>query len=170
MSSYKVPESQLHRIPAAYRYDYNSKSLRKIEEKYPFGNDAFIGGGSGLFSSTLDYYKFCQMLLNHGERNSQRILSKNSVELMTQDQLNSDDEISWMPGYGFGLGFAVRSNSIEPDYPVSAGEYNWTGGLTTTFWIDPAEELIGIFMTQVTPTDHDLLREIKAIVYQEIVN
>lgn len=73
--------------------------------------------------------KFCQMLLNYGEHNGQRILSKHSIELMTRDHLNSDDEISWMPGYGFGLGFAVRSNSTEPGYPVSAGEYNWTGAL-----------------------------------------
>ncbi len=166
---FSVPQQDSQRVPGAYKYDSKNKKLTKID-KNNFKNNTLIGGGTGLFSTTLDYYKFCKMILNYGELDGKRILGKKSVELMIQNHLNSDNEISWLPGYGFGLGFAARVDLPKSGYLGSLGEYNWTGGLSTTFWVDPTEELIGIFMTQVTPTDHNLLKKIKTLVYQAIVN
>ena len=169
-SFFSIPQKYFGRVPSVYKYDSKEKMLIKIDENNSTNKNKLIGGGTGLFSTTLDYYKFCKMLLNYGELDGKRILGKKSVELMIQNHLNSDNEISWLPGYGFGLGFAVRVDLPKSGYLGSVGEYNWTGALSTTFWVDPTEDLIGIFMTQVTPTDHNLLKRIKTLVYQSIVN
>jgi CubicO group peptidase (beta-lactamase class C family) len=110
----------------------------------------FVCGGACMVSTATDYYRFLQMLLNGGELEGVRILSRKSVELMTSDHLGTG--ITHAPpfpaGYGFGLGFAVRVAPGEASSPGSVGDYGWGGLYGTTFFVDPKERLIGILLMQ----------------------
>jgi CubicO group peptidase (beta-lactamase class C family) len=118
-------------------------------------------GGGGVVSTAADFVRFSQMLLNGGELDGHRLLSPKTVALMTSDHLPPDcaygdtarerfGALAPVPemGYGFGLGFAVRTQPGRSPMPGSVGEYFWGGVLGTQFWIDPAEDLIVIFLTQ----------------------
>jgi len=114
----------------------------------------FFSGGGGLVSTTSDYMRFCQMLLNGGEFEGLRYLSPLTVELMRQDHLpdglddpTPNDGIRLPPGTGFGLDFAVVNDPIAAE-TYSRGEYYWMGAAGTWFWIDPVEDLIFIGMIQ----------------------
>lgn len=107
----------------------------------------FESGGGGLFSTAPDYLRFTTMLLNGGELDGVRLLSPKTVEFMASDHLGTVPGSNY-PGYGFGLGFAVRTHTGMNDMPGSVGEYLWGGAQGTWFWIDPKEKLIAIFMSQ----------------------
>jgi CubicO group peptidase (beta-lactamase class C family) len=117
----------------------------------------FQSGGGGAVSTAADYLRFCQMLLNGGELDGMRLLSPKTVALMSADHLPPDVRYSGVArfgamaptaefGLGFGLGFAVRTAAGRSPLPGSVGEYFWHGVSGTTFWIDPAEQLIAVFM------------------------
>jgi CubicO group peptidase (beta-lactamase class C family) len=116
---------------------------------YRQGATHFSGGG-GLVSSASDYLRFAQMMLNGGQLDGARILSRKSVEVMTTDHLGEIPGL-WRPGYGFGLGFAVLTDVGATGALGSVGEYNWGGAAGTRFWVDPKEGLIGIYMIQILP-------------------
>jgi CubicO group peptidase (beta-lactamase class C family) len=109
-------------------------------------------GGGGLVSTTMDYARFCQMLLNGGTLDGVRIIGRKTLELMTSDHLGSGVKIQagalMQPGIGFGLGFAVRTHDGLAPFPGSVGQYFWSGMGGTFFWIDPKEELFAVFMSQ----------------------
>ena len=107
----------------------------------------FESGGGGLYSTAADYLRFTTMLLNGGELDGVRLLSPKTVEHMTNDHLGNVPGSNY-PGFGFGLGFAVRTHTGMNDMPGSVGEYLWGGAQGTWFWIDPKEKLIAIFMSQ----------------------
>jgi CubicO group peptidase (beta-lactamase class C family) len=128
----------------------------------------YFSGGGGLVSSTIDYLHFAQMLLNGGELDGKRILSRKSVELMTTDHLGDIPGL-WSPGYGFGLGFAVLDDVGATGALGSVGEFNWGGAAGTRFWVDPKEGLIGIYMIQILPhTDLPYGTEFRSFTYQAI--
>ena len=130
----------------------------------------FFSGGGGLVSTAADYLAFCQMMLNGGELNGTRLLSRKTVELMTVDHLGGIGGRNGT-GYGFGLGFAVHTDPAGSGLNGSTGEYNWSGLAGTRFWIDPKEQLIAIYMIQVLPPrnpDPGVL--FKQLVYQSIVD
>lgn len=110
-------------------------------------------GGHGLLSTAEDYYRFCAMLLGGGALDGERILSRKTVELMTSNHLRPELLLPpWgMPGYGFGLGVAVMTDPAQAQRPGSVGEHEWGGAAGTSYWVDPAEELIGILMVQFQP-------------------
>ena len=119
-------------------------------------------------SSAVDYLHFAQMLLNGGELDGKRILSRKSVELMTTDHLGDIPGL-WSPGYGFGLGFAVLEDVGATGALGSAGEFNWGGAAGTRFWVDPKEGLIGIYMIQILPhTGLPYGTEFRSFTYQAI--
>ena len=128
-----------------------------------------FSGGGGLVSTASDYMRFCMMLLHRGELDGVRLLSPKSVELMTTDHLGDIPMGMGRGGYGFGLGFAVALDQGEIGELGSAGEYNWGGAAGTRFWIDPEEELIGVFMVQILPHRTTLGSEFRNFVYQAIV-
>ena len=130
----------------------------------------FEGGGGGLLSTARDYLRFCQMLLNGGELDGVRLLSPKSVELMATDHLAGLSAGLAGGGYGFGLGFAVAKDQGAIGELGSVGEYNWGGAAGTRFWIDPAEEMVGVFMVQVIPPLQRLGTEFKTLAYQAIVD
>ena len=126
-----------------------------------------FSGGAGLLSTAGDYSRFLQMMLNGGELEGVRILSPSSVKLMTVDHLNG---ITFRPGQGFGLGFSVVKDVGDRGQPGSLGEYGWGGAYHSTYWVDPAEQLVVVYMTQVIPSDAlDDQAKLRALVYQAIV-
>ncbi|MCY4188943.1 MAG: serine hydrolase, partial [Bryobacterales bacterium] len=117
--------------------------------------------------------RFCQMLLNGGTLDGTRILSRKTVGLMTIDHIGSMSRASPVlaAGYGFGLNFAVHVDPAASGLNGSVGEYNWNGLAGTSFWIDPAEELIGIYMVQMMPPRYaDGRGQFKRLVYQSIAD
>jgi CubicO group peptidase (beta-lactamase class C family) len=108
-------------------------------------------GGGGLVSTTMDYARFCQMLLNGGTIDGNRIIGRKTLELMTSDHLGPGVRIQGtllQPGHGFGLGFAVRTHDGMAPFPGSRGQFFWSGMGGTFFWVDPKEELFAVFMSQ----------------------
>ena len=133
----------------------------------------WYSGGGGLVSTTRDYLRFCQMLLNGGDLGGQRILGRKTIELMTQDHVQGIPRASSTlgPGYGFGLDFAVHVDRAASGLNGSLGEYRWGGLAGTSFWIDPAEELIGLYMIQMLPPRFgNGGGQFKRLAYQSIVD
>jgi len=114
-------------------------------------------GGGGLVSTAPDYLRFCQMLLNGGELDGAHVLSRQAVKEMTTNALPETisifggDEVGPRAGTTFGLGFAIRTNPVSSWVPGAVGSFSWAGHWGTYFWIDPAEQLIGLQMIQATP-------------------
>jgi CubicO group peptidase (beta-lactamase class C family) len=147
-----VNPSQQHRIAEPFPVDPDSgKRIRLIDVR---SRPNFLAGGGGLVSTLADYYRFSRMLLNEGELDGVRILSRKTLQYMTRDHLDcmpdaaSGPDYLPGPGYGFGLGFAVRIATGNAITPGTVGEYSWSGLAGTCFWIDPQENMIAIFMMQ----------------------
>ena len=135
----------------------------------------FLSGGGGLVASTADYLRFCQMLLNGGVLDGTRLLGRKTVETMTMNHLPAELIPFGVsvpdPGQGFGLGVKVLVDQAASGRLGSLGMYGWGGAATTTFWIDPAEELIGIFMTQFMPSGYyPVTTQFQRTVYQALVD
>ena len=132
----------------------------------------FESGGGGLVSTAMDYARFLQMMLNNGQLDDTRLLSRKTVELMTADHLGqikgSADLLP--PGYGFGLGFAVRLQPGISVMPGSTGQYFWGGAAGTSFWVDPTERLFAVLMIQA-PGPREYYRVMfRDLVYSAIVD
>ncbi|MGP9811281.1 serine hydrolase domain-containing protein [Rhodopseudomonas sp. NSM] len=112
---------------------------------------AMESGGGGLVSTTMDYARFCQMLLSGGTLEGTRIIGRKTLQLMASNHLEAHippDNYILPPGHGFGLGFAVRTEPGIAPFPGSVGQFYWSGIAGTFFWIDPAEDLFAVFMSQ----------------------
>jgi CubicO group peptidase (beta-lactamase class C family) len=112
---------------------------------------AMESGGGGLVSTTMDYARFCQMLLNGGTLDGVRIIGRKTLQLMAADHLGPGVRIQGTlltPGHGFGLGFAVRTQEGMASFAGSPGQFFWSGIGGTFFWIDPKEDLFAVFMSQ----------------------
>jgi CubicO group peptidase (beta-lactamase class C family) len=136
-------------------------------------------GGAGAVSTAMDYMRFGQMLLNGGILDGQRILSRSTVKLMTSDHLGTrvatplqpGELLLGTPGYTFGLGFAVRQGDGVAGVPGSAGEFMWAGYAGTYFWVDPKEQIVGLYMTQApSPLRAYYRKMFKSLVYQALVD
>ena len=141
-SGFWVPESERHRVAEPL-----SDTLIDITAP-----PAMLAGGHGIVSTVMDYARFCQMMLEEGSLDGVRILGSETVAYMTADHLGdiSRDGTVYLPGpgYGFGLGFAVRTHAGRSRWPGSVGEYFWGGYAGTYFWIDPTKEMIVVYMMQ----------------------
>ncbi len=135
------------------------------DPRYPdAGAKTYFSGGAGLSSTAYDYGRFLQMLLNDGELDGARILSRKSVELMREARVDFDDD--QFPD--FGLGFAVVGDLGRNGELGSVGSYSWGGAFYTSFWVDPRENLIGVFMSQARPVDSDISDMFSTLVYQAL--
>jgi CubicO group peptidase (beta-lactamase class C family) len=136
------------------------------------GPRTYFSGGAGLVSTIEDYWKFLQMLLNGGEFEGKRLLSRKTIEFMTCNQIG--DTVMWnspFDGFRFGLGFAVKTDLGASWKIGSVGEYTWGGFFSTTFWVDPKEQLIGIVLTQLRPNDQlDLHEKFRVLTYHAIAD
>jgi len=131
----------------------------------------YFSGGGGLVSTASDYLRFAQMLLNRGELEGTRILGPETIELMTRDHLGEIPIWDDAGSFGFGLGFLVYPDRGDSGSILSPGSFGWGGMAHTTFWIDPEEELIGIFLIQILPRAPIPYRDLfKPVVYQAITH
>jgi CubicO group peptidase (beta-lactamase class C family) len=133
---------------------------------------AMQSGGGGLVSTTMDYARFCQMLLNGGVLDGNRIIGRKTLQLMASDHLGPEVKLNGhlaaLPGYSFGLGFAVRMLEGMAPFAGSVGEFFWGGIAGTSFWIDPREELFAVFMSQ-GPGQRQYLRTLlRSLVYAAV--
>ncbi len=134
-----------------YTHDENGNRA-KFEDEFAtnhFRAPGEFGGGGQLLSTSDDYWRFCQMLLNGGEFEGTRYLSPLTIEMMSSNRLK--EPASLPNGAGFGLNFGVTIDNTKGDYPTSNGEYYWGGLASTVFWIDPEQEMVAIMMTQYLP-------------------
>jgi len=130
----------------------------------------FASGGAGLVSSTDDYLRFSQMLLNGGELDGARLLSPRTVEHMRRNHLAGIDAQVLTGVEGFGLGVAVTVDPGVSGEIGSPGSYGWGGAAGTRFWVDPSEEMVAIFMTQSVPHQTQLADQFRSLVYQALVD
>lgn len=135
---------------------------------YVKGPRASFSGGAGLLSTAKDYARFLQMMLNGGSLDGRRVLSRKSVELMTVDHLNG---IPFRAGQGFGLGFSVVTDLGARGQPGSVGEFGWGGAYHSTYWVDPQEGLVVVYLTQLIPANGlDEHSKLRALVYQALTD
>ena len=137
---------------------------------YVEGPRKSFSGGAGLLSTSMDYAKFLQMMLNKGTFNGIQIISPKTVELMTVSHLG-DVPFPWAGGTGFGLGFSVVEDLGDRGTLGSVGEYGWGGAYHSSYWVDPNEELVVVYFTQLIPAgDIDDHGKLRALIYQAIIN
>jgi CubicO group peptidase (beta-lactamase class C family) len=161
-----------------------SRIAEPFENDRKIGNGATVGdprvggawesGGGGMVSTAIDYARFLQMLLNGGTLDGQRILGPKTIEYMTSDHLGSavvpGPYYLPGPGYGFGLGFAVRRDAGVSPVNGSPGDYNWGGAGGTAFWVDPKEQMFVVFMMQ-SPSQRMRYRPLlRDMIYAAIVD
>ncbi len=183
-TGFMVGDDQLDRFSASY-FRRPDKTLKLADDpqtsRYRTPR-AFLSGGGGLVSTTADYLRFAQMLVNGGELDGVRILGRKTVELMASNHLPGGGSMTEfaMPGgfgevgftgMGFGLTVAVNLGAEKTGVVSSAGDYTWGGYASTIFWVDPVEELTVIFMTQLIPSGTFNFRDqLKTLVYPAIVD
>ncbi len=158
-TGFYVPAEKADRLVEIYKYDKNKKLTIAPIRDYT-QNPAFKSGGGGLVSTTMDYWYFCQMLLNGGSFNGHQIIKSTTVDMMRTNQLPENIKSVDKGGeMGFGLNFAVKQNLPDGSPRGNNGEYNWGGLANTKFWIDPKEELVVILMTNIMPPNVPPIRE-----------
>lgn len=135
---------------------------------YMEGPRMSFSGGAGLLSTASDYARFLQMLLNGGELDGVRVLSPTTVKLMTRNHIG---DIDFRPGEGFGLGFSVVTDLGARGTPGSVGEFGWGGAYHSTYWADPEEDLVVVYLTQLRPAAGvDDMAKLRNLVYQAVVD
>jgi CubicO group peptidase (beta-lactamase class C family) len=169
-----LPKGDRDRLATVYSAT-NGGIERAPDPGHMVGQGAYVdgprqsfSGGAGFLSTVSDYARFLQMMLNGGELDGVRILTPKTVELMTTDHLRG---IPFRTGQGFGLGFSVVTDLGARGIPGSVGEYGWGGAYHSTYWVDPEEELVVVYLTNLIPAgsidDHGKLR---ALIYQAIMD
>jgi CubicO group peptidase (beta-lactamase class C family) len=178
-TGFKVSSSESGRLPEAYGFH----PAEKMKLADPAGAESgwakgfsFQSGGGGLVSTIADYHRFCRMLLNGGALDGLQIISPKTLELMTANHLPGGGDLTHHSkslfseaenaGIGFGLGFACNIDPAATMLAGSKGEFYWGGMYSTAFTIDPVEDLIMIFMTQLMPSStYPIRREIRTMMY-----
>lgn len=157
-TAFQVPTASLDRLSACYTTTEEGKLKRVMQDDDPVVLPVgFQSGGGGLASTAADYLRFCRMLLHRGTLDGVRLLGSRTVDWMasnhlTASQLAVSGPDDWAD-YGFGLGFRVLMDRHASRRLSGVGEYGWAGAADTYFWIDPREELIGLFMAQLIPSN-----------------
>lgn len=168
-TGFAVPPDQQHRIAEPFAHDPDGGVPMKVLE--PRQVPAMEGGGGGLMSTAMDYTRFLQCLRNRGELNGVRLLGPHTVDFMTADHLGGipADGTLLPPGHGFGLGFAVRTHLGLSPVPGSVGLYYWGGIAGTTFFVDPALDMVAMLMIQA-PNQRDYYRPLfRDLVYAALL-
>lgn len=182
-TGFMVPESKRERFAACYQFD--------PEQGYALQDDPadshftrpikFLSGGGGLVSTVDDYYRFAQALNNGGQLNGARIIGRKTLDFMTMNHLPGNQDLPGLSigpfsetpyeGSGFGLGFSVKVDVAKSQTNGSVGEYGWGGLASTNFLVDPVEDLIMVFMTQLIPSStYPIRQELRSIINGAIVD
>jgi CubicO group peptidase (beta-lactamase class C family) len=180
-TAFHVPADKAGRFAANYERGPD-KRLRLLDDPATsqyLTEPTFFSGGGGLAGTIGDYYRFCEMLRGGGELDGARILGPRTLALMTKNHLAGGRTLSELAldgfsetandGVGFGLGFAVTLNQVASG-TLGEGDYYWGGAASTIFWVDPVEDLVVIFMTQLMPSRTFNFRgQLKSLIYSAIV-
>ncbi len=184
-TGFSVAPSQAHRLAAGYRFgegDEPAYVLNDAPATSRFARPAtYHSGAGGLVSTAADYQRFCKMLANGGELDGARILGPRTLRFMTLNHLPGGRDLAALSsdgptetareGVGFGLGFAVLLDPRLSQTIGTPGEYYWGGAHSTAFFISPADELIALFLTQLTPSSsYPVRRELRAAVYGALLD
>ncbi len=183
-TGFAVPDDKLDRFAANYARN-SRKELVLIDDpvESPYrSSPTFLSGGGGLVSTAVDYLRFAQMLAGGGELDGKRVLGRKTVELMATNHLPGGADLRsfalpggygevGFEGMGFGLTMAVSLGPAATGVIGSPGEFMWGGAASTTFWVDPAEDLAVVFMTQLMPSGtFNFPGQLKTLVYPAIVD
>jgi CubicO group peptidase (beta-lactamase class C family) len=188
-TGFSVPAAEVDRFAALYAPAAVGGGGGEGQRRYKLVDDPatssytrprkYFSGAGGLVSTAADYYRFCSMLLNGGELDGVRILSPRTLELMTLNHLPGGRDLATLAqgpsetareGIGFGLGFAVLVDPTVAQIIGTPGEYYWGGAASTAFFVNPKEDLIMLFLTQLRPSStYPIRRELRATIYSSIV-
>jgi CubicO group peptidase (beta-lactamase class C family) len=182
-TTWHVPEANHSRLATLYGAHPTTRQAVLLE---PMGQlakqpPAFLGGGGGLQSTAYDYHRFTQMLVNGGELDGARILSPRTVRYMASNHLPGNVDLTAFgrplfsetafDGVGFGLGVSVSIDPVKGRVPGNAGEFAWGGAASTAFWVDPVDDLVVQFFTQLLPSSiHPIRSQLKQLVYQALLD
>lgn len=168
---FTIPKEKANRLVNLYKEDKDGKLVKSTAEllngktvtpNYPLESSTYYSGGAGLSSTIYDYAVFLQMLLNNGVYNGKRILSRNTVRMMTMNQIGDlsrgDDK--------FGLGFQVVTEKGSARTPSQIGTFSWGGAFATSYWVDPKEKMVFLFYRQLQSSTHgDVVEKFRAMTY-----
>ena len=181
-TAFSVEPLNIARLTANYSRGQD-KSLVCIDDPQHSlyaNHPVFLSGGGGLTGTTADYFRFCEMLRRGGELDGQRILGPRTIDLMRRNHLLRGQDLTQMSvggftetaynGVGFGLGFATSIDEVATG-SLGHGDFYWGGAASTIFWVDPVEDLVVIFMTQLVPSGtFDFRGQLKNLVYSAIAS
>ena len=170
-----LPQTKINRLATVYSSTDSGGIERAPDPGHMVGQGAYVNGprksfsgGAGLLSTATDYATFLQMMLNGGELDGTRILSRTTVNSMI---VSHTGNLDFRPGQGFGLGFSVMQDPAVLGLPASIGEFGWGGAYHSTYWVDPVEEMVVVYLAQLIPArnidDHGKLR---ALIHQAIID
>ena len=182
-TGFHCPKDKADRLACLYEHhptdgpklmDPSGKKADRTKERL------MLSGGGGLLSTMHDYYQFCSMLYHQGELNGKRIIGRKTIEMMSTNHLPDGKDLTDMSqsafsetpyqGVGFGLGFSTVLDPNKSQSLTDVGEYGWGGAASTTFWINPKEEMVVIFLTQLLPSStYQVRRELRSLVYSALM-
>jgi CubicO group peptidase (beta-lactamase class C family) len=176
-TSFEIPADKVARLASCYERNLQKQMVLQDDcQDSRYLQRTFWSGGGGLLSTVQDYYRFCQMLLNGGSLDGQRIIGSRTLRFMTRNHLPGGVDMSQVAtgsfsetvyeGVGFGLGFATKLDPVRNGSPGSRGSFFWGGLASTLFWVDPDEELVVVFLTQLIPSSTFNFRgQLESIIY-----
>ncbi len=174
-TAFYLPRSKMNRLSALYVKGDDGKielselpdeNSRWIKEPH-----IYFSGAGGMVSTTADYFRFHQMMLNGGELDGVRILGPMTVRLMTSNHIG--DKKIWIGGHGdkFGLGYSVANAIGQSGLPNSVGTFSWGGAYGTVFTVDPEQDMIVVLMSQIRPYSHlNIRRDLQTLAYSAIID
>lgn len=178
---FQVPEDKVDRLTDCYDFVPGGKPVMMDRGAASAWSrkPTLVSGGGGLVSTSLDYHRFCSMLLNGGTLDGARIVGRKTLDLMTRNHLPGNGDLASMSkslfseaanaGTGFGLGFAINIDVARSMMPGSEGEFYWGGMFSTAFFVDPVERIHMVFMTQLRPSSsYPIRRELKTLIYSAL--
>jgi CubicO group peptidase (beta-lactamase class C family) len=182
-TGFTIKDSQLPRFACNYELQpEGAVTLIDSPESSQYRECSFFSGGGGLVSTAGDYLRFLMMLRNGGELDGVRLISRKTIDLMTRNHLPDGRDLTQLAlpgrfaetpyaGNGFGLGFSIMLDPGRAQIVGTPGEYNWGGMASTAFWVDPTEDMIVIFMTQLVPSSaYPVRRELRTLTYSALID
>ncbi len=182
-TGFSVPKDQATRLAAnyAHRQDGGFTLIEPSTNERNFKRPKYLSGAGGLVSTAADYTRFCHMLGGGGVLDGARLVGPKTLDYMTINHLPGGRMLNEMgqsifsetamEGTGFGLGFSVLCDPAASGAIGSVGEFAWGGAASTAFWVDPTEELVVVFLTQLVPSmTYPIRRQLKATVYQALID
>ena len=176
-TGFEIPADKVDRLASCYERNLQKEVVLQDDcRDSHFARRTFWSGGGGLLSTAGDYYRFCQMLLNGGSHEGRRVIGSRTLQFMTRNHLPGGLDMSQFAtgsfsetaygGVGFGLGFANKLDPVRNGFPASVGSYFWGGLASTLFWVDPLEDMVVVFLTQLIPSSTFNFRgQLESIIY-----